>query len=434
MTLLREFQDAFRRRPGAARVEVADGLRAVASIWVIGLHTLSLAGSFWIPEDRDVHVFDRAGFSAFIGHPLVRVLSKGDMAVDLFFVLSGFLIATGLLREVRVSGTVAVGRFYKNRFFRLFPAYLVTMALFAALGHGSAANVWANVLYVNNFLPTYDQFMLHAWSLAVEEQFYLLFPLVLLAASQALGARLRAAEGARLWLGLVALGLVVRLIVVQSHELWLHAAASPIIDRDACAIFNDALYDKLYTRYGAIGCGILAAHWNENGAAQRFFTRGGARVWVAFIFAVLAMVVVCSPSPVAPAADPRAGEDGVVVGFLVLYQTLFAAAGAFILLACMHGWRGTRPLARLLGAPFWYPLAQLSYGAYLLHPLIIELVYLRFPPRTPSPLVAFGYFGAFAVLAFAAAVPLHLFVERRGMRARDRLIRAEPAAVAEVGQ
>jgi peptidoglycan/LPS O-acetylase OafA/YrhL len=105
---------------------------------------------------------------------------------------------------------------------------------------------------------------------------------------------------------------------------------------------------------------------------------------------------------------------------LVLYQTLFAAGAAFMVCACVNGWRGTEPLRRVLSLRVWYPLAQLSYGAYLLHPLIIERVYLRWPPAAPSPVVAIGYFVAFVVATLAAAVPLYLLVEAPGMRLRDR--------------
>jgi peptidoglycan/LPS O-acetylase OafA/YrhL len=426
---VKSLYSVFARRPGRARVEAIDGLRALAAIWVIGLHTLSLTGSFWVAANKDVHVFGRQAFISLLGHPMVRILAKGYLAVDVFFVLSGFLIATSLLRELRKTGALSVTRFYRNRFFRLFPAYACVIVLFALFGRGDRETLWTNIVYVNNFVPTYDQFMLHAWSLAVEEQFYILFPFVLLVLYRLLGKGFFAKAGAGGWIALIALGLGLRLFVIVKAKLWLHLAPNPIVDREACAIFTDVLDDKLYTRFGALGCGVLAAHWNENGAAARFFARKGAGPWVALTASLVAFVVVCSPSPVGPPPDAATGTI-----FLTLYQTLFAGGVAFLVCACANEWRGVAPLHRVLRLRGWYPLAELSYGAYLLHPLVIQRVYLLLPPASPSPVVAIGYFVAFAVAAFVAAVPLYVWVEAPGMQLREAAVRRRPAEAVGIGQ
>jgi peptidoglycan/LPS O-acetylase OafA/YrhL len=409
-------RDLFFPRGGSARFPALDGLRAIAAIWIIGLHTVSMAGSFWVDATRDVNVFSKEDFTVVANSPLLRVLVKGDMGVDLFFVLSGFLIATILFKEHGRTGTVDIGRFYRNRFLRLAPAYLVAMGLFAVWGRGSTASVWSNILYVNNFVPTYQQFMLHAWSLAVEEQFYLIFPLALLAACWAAPRPGSAGPSGWIWTALIALGLVVRAAVVVQSQVWLHLAANPVIDRDACAFFNDVLYDKFYTRYGALLCGVAAARVYANGASEHFF-RGRARPIVCLAATVAVFAIVCSPPPVAPrGAAPGPVEVSV---FLTLYQTAFAAGIAFLVLALVTRWAVLRPLGWMLSWRGWAPLAQLSYGAYLLHPLIIQRVYLAFPPRTPAPTVMLAYYAGFVVMAFAAAMPLRLLVEVPGLRLRQ---------------
>ena len=115
------------------------------------------------------------------------------MGVDLFFVLSGFLITTLLLDEQRLrAGAVSLGSFYRRRALRLLPALMVLLAVFAAVAAAMAdarkavVGAAAGLGYVMNHalavghaeeVPTALQ---HLWSLSAEEQFYLVWPLVLL--------------------------------------------------------------------------------------------------------------------------------------------------------------------------------------------------------------------------------------------------------------
>jgi peptidoglycan/LPS O-acetylase OafA/YrhL len=136
-----------------------EGLRAVAVFVVISYH--------------------------FFGAPI-----PGDLGVSAFFVLSGFLITWLLLKEYGTAGTVSVRNFYSRRVLRIFPAYycFVTVSFLIDYFRGHPWD-WAlglsGVLYVVNYYnathgnpPTS---IAHAWSLAIEEQFYVLWPLVLLA-------------------------------------------------------------------------------------------------------------------------------------------------------------------------------------------------------------------------------------------------------------
>jgi peptidoglycan/LPS O-acetylase OafA/YrhL len=113
----------------------------------------------------------------------------GDLGVSAFFVLSGFLITWLLLKEYRTAGTVSVRSFYSRRVLRIFPAYYCFIAVSFLIdyirGHPwDGALGWSGVSYlVNYYNATHGHpatSIAHAWSLAMEEQFYLLWPLVLL--------------------------------------------------------------------------------------------------------------------------------------------------------------------------------------------------------------------------------------------------------------
>lgn len=145
-----------------------DGLRGVAILLVIASHIAS-------GTDQGPH------------HPL------GSVGVTLFFVLSGFLITSLLLEEIEDTGTVDLRAFWIRRARRLFPALA---ALLVVMGPIMIANgrpweyLLAPALYVSNWVIISGVDILplnHTWSLAIEEQFYLVWPLVVLVAWKRLG-------------------------------------------------------------------------------------------------------------------------------------------------------------------------------------------------------------------------------------------------------
>ena len=142
-----------------------DGLRALSILWVMLWHVLWYRVSS-MPIQTASAILDAAP----------RAVVAGHYGVDVFFVISGFLIASILMREQEARGAIDVKRFYARRFLRLMPAYFFALAVYCLAGGANCDTVWANVLYVNNFMPGGRQAMAWAWSLAIEEQFYLVFP------------------------------------------------------------------------------------------------------------------------------------------------------------------------------------------------------------------------------------------------------------------
>ena len=128
-------------------------------------------------------------------------VSGGFIGVDIFYVISGFLITGLLMREIDRTGTINFKEFYARRFKRLLPTSFFVLAVTAVLawfllpGIARASlgrDVIAASLYVSNYLFAWWQTdyqnldatpspVIHYWSLAVEEQFYLLWPLLILA-------------------------------------------------------------------------------------------------------------------------------------------------------------------------------------------------------------------------------------------------------------
>lgn len=132
------------------RIPSLDGLRALA----IGLVLVEHSGCTWLPH-------------------------AGTFGVQLFFVISGYLITRLLLEEREKHGRINLRAFYLRRCFRIFPAAFAYIAVVSAFSPSARRDiVWA-VTYLMSYCQHPSIFVAHLWSLSVEEQFYLLWPLAL---------------------------------------------------------------------------------------------------------------------------------------------------------------------------------------------------------------------------------------------------------------
>jgi len=165
-------------RPPAGRLVYLDVLRAVAILLVLGYHQIGELG----PQHVAHHLLRHWGLVGWTG-------------VDLFFVLSGFLIGGLLLNEYQQRGEIHVGRFYIRRGFKIWPSYIlfisvITLYLAVLYRHSPALGtdglgdvgrlVWPYFVHVQNYYAPLRVLIAHTWSLSVEEHFYLVLPVALL--------------------------------------------------------------------------------------------------------------------------------------------------------------------------------------------------------------------------------------------------------------
>lgn len=154
----------------ANRIPSLDGLRAIAITLVIVAHAVQ-RGAPWIPP-----------------RPTAYLAVFAYTGVKVFFVLSGFLITSILLKELRDTGTLALRSFYWRRTLRIFPAmYAFLIAIGAGyaigivrIGSDSPFKIFSAATYLSDYIPVWGWPLHHTWSLSVEEQFYLLWPAALL--------------------------------------------------------------------------------------------------------------------------------------------------------------------------------------------------------------------------------------------------------------
>lgn len=293
------------------RVAEYDGARGVAILLVFLGH---LPGGVY-PHDRPW------------GRDVWAIALRGATLVglQLFFVLSGFLITSVLLREQNTSGGFCVdgidlGRFYSHRARRLLPALLAVCVVFTvwtlltSTGAARSLRLWEllpTLTYTWDLPALHPRtaFLSHAWSVAVEEQFYLLWPFALI-----VGMRIAGRRGA---MALAAVGIVV--VVLARHLGGFSAVA---VDHGL--------------RWDALLAGCLLALWGRH-----LPVAVGAVGWV-----VLAVFTVL---PV----DTR-----------YAYETTWLAASLAIIGSLGSGW---------LRHPVLTYFGRVSYGLYLWHLLIMRL-------------------------------------------------------------
>ena len=340
----RAIEDLWRRPPG--HFDSLDGMRGFASVIVQVYHCGLWTGLF------------AANAPAPPGMGGVRALLNGFWTgIDIFYVLSGFLIGRILFLELVGDGFIHYRKFLIRRTFRIFPAYyfVITLSLFViarsnvglfpflfSMGDWQVlrANAWANYTYLSNyFYPgSAPNIMSWGWSLCVEEHFYLILPPLLWAIFRFAPARNRP----WLLLGCVALPLGGRAVQYG----W-----NPSIN------LLDGFYYYSHNRFDEIFVGVLIAylHVVHQDGAWRWAHRLRHVLWVAG--------VVCAASVWIAGGLWRGGQFTVVWQFILMA----VAAGLFVVNGLYLDNRATRFFAH----PLWYPLSRVSYGSYLIHPFVL---------------------------------------------------------------
>ena len=326
----------------AGKIEALEGLRGVAVLAVLLFH--------YLPD----------------------TFPGGFLGVDVFFVLSGFVITRALLAEHRKTGDIQYGRFLFRRAMRLMPAFWAVAAFVALVHVLNPLWIWRRVpeelawalAYLSNWQAAYpaafgpSMFFNHAWSLGVEQQFYLIWPLILV-------TMLRRVPGERLkgWI----------LALIATAALWrlgLVAAGEPV----------SRLYHGSDMRADALLAGCLLAIAVRDAAGEatakarlRYAPALGVIVATIFYVAVYAIAV-----------DDRALYTFGMPVFAFLAAALIAEC------ICCPGRRAPKFLrSRPLVA-----LGTISYSVYLWHiPIWVALKGIGVAPLIASGIAAVATLG-----------------------------------------
>ncbi len=325
-------------------------------------------------------------------HAYVPFFAGGAIGVDVFFVLSGFLITNLLLEEWQKTRDIRLRNFYIRRVLRLIPALVVFLTFIQVyvLAFLRGPRLWemekaiaAVIFYVANWMRAFKlvdmDVLAHTWSLSMEEQFYFVWPFALL-----LLLRVRLGQP---WI-LRLLAFTIVLIAFRRAWMWVHLAG---IDR----IYNgsDTRADELLT-----GCAL--AVWLQ----LEWLPRGFFRSILRFLVGLAGLLIL------AVIARPLSAGSMYTFGLPAIELSI-----AIVIVGLLSG--VAMPLQKLFELRPFVWVGRLSYGLYLWHvPIIGRAGGWRFlgPFRIVVGLA----------LTFAVAVLSYYFVELRFLKLKEQFASA----------
>lgn len=343
---------------------------------------------------------------------LVGVRTYAWLGVDIFFVLSGFLIGTQLFKEVSRNGGVDLKSFYLRRAFRIFPAFFIVLGLYAIFpvlrDAPTMQSVWSFATFTVNFDfdPRVGRAFSQAWSLCVEEHFYLVLPLLVLLLHR------RISMGGTLLIAgsMVIAGMILR-YAIWENQVGVLVEAGKL--REAFAVYLRDVYYPTYTRLDGLMVGVMlaAARFFKPDLCKRYAPpRVALPVGVALVVAALALFSIRGPLEGTNLFLVFQAQLGTVAGF-----PLISIGIGFILGAMLD----LEPVLRRWPVPGAAVVAALSYSLYLTHKSVFHLDRLIFGEENLQG--GFG-FVVYLVTSFAAATVLWFCVERTFLLLRDRFL------------
>jgi peptidoglycan/LPS O-acetylase OafA/YrhL len=345
---------------------------------------------------RAVAVFMVLGRHVYVSGYLMRT---GWMGVDLFFVLSGYLVTGLLLAEQRKLGAMRPVRFWLRRGFKIYPPFYALVIASAIFRFHQEGSVWPEALFVQNYAHGWWH---HTWSLAVEEHFYLLLPIALW-----LLARSSARQDTEPRDPFTKLPLLVG--VVMAVALALRVVTFAIGPHDAGVDFFFHHVCPTHLRIDSLAIGALLAyvyHYKKDAIARlgrgRLFAIGAASALLLLPWTF---------------ADV---EQSVALATFGLPLIAIAFAGVLVVFV---QWPRIAPRSRAISAiarGLGY-VGRHSYSIYLWHmpvKVLTERAFARFAPHARDQFV----FVVFAVISVAVGIAFAKLIENPALRLRDRLL------------
>ena len=347
------------------RIASLNGLRAISIALVVGYHAINAATQ--VKSHRDYagpweHLFN------------------GGLGVSIFFVISGFLITHLLLREMRKTGTISLKDFYIRRTFRIWPAFFFYLGIVVLL-------YWMHVIgiarrdvvaagaFVYNYVPHGgNPLVAHSWSLSVEEQFYLFWPILLLSFGSRRGT-------------VIALVFVLVCPIVRLAEMLMLPASNMFIVR---------MWEMTHTRIDTLMFGCLVALTADDEKVQRVIDRCIAlRLhWLAAVYLFFGWSFLSLFLPLSVRMGIGDSIQGVCITLLVVWLVRYARS----------------PVGRVFNSRVMVHLGAISYSLYLWNPIFCI-------PQNKSWT---GMFPANVFCSLAMAEVSYFAVEQPFLRARSR--------------
>ena len=359
-----------------SRIPSLDGLRALSIFLVVALHTLQRYS---------------------LDHPVSLVwyaLFNGENGVFIFFEISGFLITSLLLQEHQKRGSISLRGFYLRRAFRILPPLYFYIGVIVLLGLAgrivlTRVDILSSMFFYHNISGTDAMWSVeHLWSISVEEQFYLIWPFVLVYSLRRPGwaGRVAASVGP---IAIILISPILRVLLSRSHNPAFHH------------------FGISFFKFDFIMFGCLAALFQHTPRFETIY-RAATRVW--WLAPLLILVF-----------------SGLTARYqnyfdLPIGYTLNGAAVAVFLLWCTRNPQSA--VGRVLN---WGPIVQigvLSYSIYIWQTLFLHANNVQIFGTQPGLRQWISTFPGNWLCFLMAAYLSYYLVEQPSLRLRARVIRA----------
>ena len=407
------------KKPQAA-ITSLNGLRTISMFWVILGHT-----HLWTLEesgmDNALYVFKDV-----VSRYSYQAIANGFYSVDSFFFLSGVLVAYITLRHMaRNKGRFPIVTFYVHRYLRLTPSYAFVLFFFwfltMHLSNGPIFHLatdvnsdsykscekywWTNLLYINNLYPwkLNDECMGWTWYLANDMQFFVVSPLMVVLLYYSLPV------------GLISVSIFLMGSFAATGGIAGYYEFDPSFQKlgdhppGTNTTFSDEIYVKPYARISPYLVGIVLGYLLYRKVKIPFSKLLNWIIYLIFwcLAAFFAQIVVYGLYDTWHGHTLSTAED---VMYITFSRFTWGIALALVVFSCHNGYGGI--INSFLSMGFWIPLSRLTFNAYLVHEIVLTVVFgtLRAPVHYTDITLAV-YTVAIVVISYGVAGVIAVFVE-----------------------
>ncbi|XP_065676583.1 nose resistant to fluoxetine protein 6 isoform X2 [Hydra vulgaris] len=392
-------------------VRSINGIRVISMSWVVLGHCYYFLHNV---STDNLH----ASLVNLINTFSFQAISNAYVSADTFFLMSGFLVAYVSIKKMDKKGEINLLLFYLHRLFRVTPTYILVIFIYSSLLpiliNGPVTFKfkekiamcqkywWTNLLYINNFYPKVQKMCLEwSWYLSNDMQFYFISPIFLYLMLRY--KRIGALTGG--------FGILSCMIITISLTAYYHIPQIPSLNDHVHKgnIFNDYIYLKPYTRFTPYLVGLLLGHIISRDI--KIIKYNGIKLAFAWIVAFgIGLAVVYGPYIVIQNNNGKFGEVANII-YSALSKLLWAVAVSWVIYACHCNLGGF--VNRFLSWNVFLPISRLTFGVYLVHPLVLLFFYysLDNPVHIESITMVFLFCGTWTIslaIALVLAVGLDL--------------------------
>ncbi|XP_067686619.1 O-acyltransferase like protein-like [Haliotis asinina] len=391
-----------------ASISCLHGIRVLSMSWVILGHTfLNLITN--VENGADLLPITKS-FS-------FQVIMNGTLSVDTFFFLSGLLVTYLFLKETEKAGGLKVKHmvmYYVHRYLRLTPVYAYVIFVYTfvvpylvdgptwtspADKTDCENNWWINMLYINNLLRADQMCIAWSWYLANDMQFYFVAPVVLIPLALSSQVKNTFTRKVLKLTGIcVALACIIISIACTGYYSYNNF-------QDITGVFLH-VYSKPWCRIGPFAIGMLVGYLIQTKKSKikiSPFMQG-----LGWVLAV-AVAGLCTLLTYDDTKGPGWGIDGRTA-FDTLFRPVWALVLAWVVFMCCTGKGGI--VDWMLSWDWWQPLSRLTYGAYLVHLvlMITETLSMRSLIYYTQGYIVYRFFG-FVCMSFIVSFMMAILVE-----------------------